>query len=179
MRNHHPTDPELLDDWLVRRREAAFREIVARYAGLVHTTARRSCGDESMAVEISQLTFITLAQKARQLVSCASLGGWLHRTALLHARNLLRRSRRENRKRQLLATETHSPPHDDTWREIQPLLDDFLAALTEKDREALLLRFYRALRVQEVAASLGSLPCRPTGQSRSGARLLFPSMGFA
>ncbi len=155
MRNHSPTDPELLAGWLEHRREAAFREIVARYAGLVHATARRTCGDESMAAEVSQLTFITLARKARQLASCASLGGWLHRTALLHSKNLLRRTQRENRKRQLLAMETHSHSAGDTWRDIQPVLDKALAALTEKDREALLLRFYRALSVQEVAATLG------------------------
>jgi RNA polymerase sigma factor (sigma-70 family) len=155
MRNHHPTDPELLADWLENRREPAFREIVARYAGLVHATARRTCGDESMAAEVSQLTFITLARKARQLASCASLGGWLHRAALLHSKNLLRRTQRENRKRQQLAMETQSHPDQDTWREIQPVLDDALADLSDKDREALLLRFYRALSVREVAATLG------------------------
>jgi RNA polymerase sigma factor (sigma-70 family) len=108
-----------------------------------------------MAAEISQLTFITLSQKARQLTSCASLGGWLHRTAMLHSKNLIRRVQRENRKRQLLAMETQSHSHHDAWREIQPVLDEALAALSDKDREALLLRFYRALTIREVAATLG------------------------
>jgi RNA polymerase sigma factor (sigma-70 family) len=155
MRNHSPTDPELLAVWLEHRREAAFRELVARYAGLVHATARRTCGDESLAAEVSQLTFITLARKARSLTSCASLGGWLHRTAMMHAKNLLRRTQRENRKLELLAMETQSHSHHDAWQVIQPVLDDALTALSDKDREALLLRFYRALSVQEVAATLG------------------------
>ena len=106
-----PTDPELLADWLDHRREAAFRELVARYAGLVQMTARRTCGDDSLATEAAQLTFIALAQKARSLVSCAALGGWLHQTAMLQAKNLLRKSQREHRKRELLQTamETESP----------------------------------------------------------------------
>jgi DNA-directed RNA polymerase specialized sigma24 family protein len=52
-----PTDPELLAAWLDHRREAAFRELVARYAGLVQMTARRTCGDDSLAMEAAQLTF--------------------------------------------------------------------------------------------------------------------------
>jgi hypothetical protein len=97
-----PSDSELLADWLGRQREPAFQALVARYAGLVHGTAKRTCGDDSMAAEASQLTFITLAQKAKSLTSCASLGGWLHTTALMQAKNLIRKSQRENRKRQLL-----------------------------------------------------------------------------
>jgi RNA polymerase sigma factor (sigma-70 family) len=155
MRNHSPSDPDLLDEWLRHQREPAFHALVSRYAGLVHATARRTCGDESMAAEVSQLTFITLARKARSLVSCVSLGGWLHRTAMMHAKNLIRQTHREKRKCQQLAMETPSHPHHDTWREMQPVLDDALAALSDKDREALLLRFYRSLTVREVAATLG------------------------
>jgi RNA polymerase sigma factor (sigma-70 family) len=108
-----------------------------------------------MAAEVSQLTFITLARKARSLASCQSLGGWLHRTAMMHAKSLRRQNQRENRKRLQLAMETPSHLHDDTWREMQPVLDDALAALSDKDREALLLRFYRSLTIREVAETLG------------------------
>ena len=149
------SDPDLLSEWLTHQRELAFHALVSRYAGLVHATARRSCGDESMAAEVSQLTFITLARKARSLTSCASLGGWLHHTAMLHAKNLHRQSQRENRKLRLLAMENHSHSDDDAWREVRPVIDEALAALAAKDREALLLRFYRALSVQDVAVTLG------------------------
>lgn len=153
-----PTDPELLADWLDHRREVAFGALVARYAGLVQMTAKRTCGDDSLAMEAAQLTFIALAQKAKSLVSCASLGGWLHQTAMLQAKNLLRKSQREHRKRELLQTamETESPaPSPNAWQDLQPILDDALAALSAADREALLLRFYRSLSVKEIAAILG------------------------
>ncbi len=153
-----PSDPELLADWLSQHRESAFHALVARYAGLVHATARRASGDDSIAAEASQLTFISLAQKAKTLTSCTTLGGWLHLTAMLHAKNLTRKSQRETRKRQLLQTamETEStPPFQGIWQEIQPVLNDALASLSDKDRDVLLLRFYRSLSVREIAATLG------------------------
>ena len=158
MEKSEPSDPELVADWLGQQREPAFHALVARYAGLVHSAAKRTCGDESMAAEASQLTFIALAQKAKTLTSCTSLGGWLHTTALMQAKNLLRKSQREIRKRQLLqaAMETEpSHPSNDVWQEMQPVLDEALAALSNNDREALLLRFYRSLSIREIAATLG------------------------
>lgn len=155
MRSSEPSDPELLAEWLDHQREPAFRALVARYAGLVRMTAKRTCGDDSMATEATQLTFITLAQKAKSLTTCTTLGGWLHRTAMMQAKNLARKSERENRKLEQLAMEPHTPSHDETWREIQPVLDDALAALSDKDREALLLRFYRSLTIRVIAATLG------------------------
>jgi RNA polymerase sigma factor (sigma-70 family) len=151
------SDSALLTQWLNRRSEEAFRELVGRYAGLVHGTARRTCGDDVMAAELAQLTFIALARKAKSLTGCPSLAGWLHQTAILLARNQLRQATRENRKRLALkaAMEPPSPAPDDAWQDLQPVLDDALAALSAKDREALLLRFYRSLSVKEIAATLG------------------------
>ncbi|MES2660172.1 MAG: sigma-70 family RNA polymerase sigma factor [Verrucomicrobiota bacterium] len=153
-----PTDAELLADWLVHRRESAFHALVSRYAALVHLAAKRACDDDSLAAEASQLTFILLARKAKSLGSRTSLGGWLHLTAVGEAKNLLRSSRREARKRELLQTamDTHAQNHPgEQWKEMQPFLNDALAALSDKDREALLLRFYRSLTIREIAATLG------------------------
>jgi RNA polymerase sigma factor (sigma-70 family) len=155
MRKTEATDSELLAEWLKHQRESASHEIVSRYAGLVHATARRTCGDESLAGEATQLTFILLARKARSLGQHASLAGWLHCAAILQTKNLIRQTRCENRKRQQLAMGTPSHPHNDTWHEMQPVIDDALASLSENDREALLLRFYRSLTIREVAANLG------------------------
>ncbi|WP_367875152.1 RNA polymerase sigma factor [Luteolibacter sp. Populi] len=152
------TDTELLADWLERRHEPAFHALVARYAGLVHMAARRTCGDDSLAAEASQLAFITLARKARSLAGRSSLAGWLHATAILHARNLLRQRSREIRKLQILRTHMENEPQASPaadWQRIQPVLDEALAALSTKDRETLLLRFYRSLSVREIGTALG------------------------
>jgi len=153
-----PSDAELLSDWLERQRDPAFHALVERYAGLVHMAAMRTCGDDSLAAEASQLTFITLARKAKSLVSRSSLAGWLHLTAVMQAKNLLRNHQRESRKLQLLRTHMEIHPQGqpaDAWKRMQPVLDDALASLSSSDREALLLRFYRSLSVREIAATLG------------------------
>ncbi|MEK7951011.1 RNA polymerase sigma factor [Luteolibacter soli] len=159
MEKSAPSDHDLLAQWLGEHREAAFHALVDRYTALVHATARRTCGDESIATEASQLTFITLAGKAASLLSCASLGGWLHATSMMHAKNLIRKSQRENRKRHHLQLAMETTPPDATsqsvWKDMEPMLDDALAALPAKDREALLLRFYRSLSIREIAATLG------------------------
>lgn len=149
------TDAELLDAWLGRRHEPAFHALVSRYAGLVHSAARRRCGNDALAAEASQLTFILLARKAPSLVGRASLAGWLHLTAVRQTKDLLRQSRREQHKRERLAMETSNESATDAWRDVRPVIDEALASLPEKDREALLLRFYRSMSVREVATALG------------------------
>lgn len=151
------TDTELLADWLAYRRESAFRALVARYAGLVHRAASRTCGNEDLAADVAQLVFILLAKKAGSLASHTSLGGWLHVTTVMESRNQLRKHQHETLKRERLKTAMETNDHTgETWLEIQPALDDSLAALSSKDREALLLRFYRSMTVSEVATTLGT-----------------------
>jgi len=38
---------------------------------------------------------------------------------------------------------------------MEPIPDESLAALAAKDREALLLRFYRSITIREIASTLG------------------------
>jgi RNA polymerase sigma factor (sigma-70 family) len=161
-----PTTPdsELLGAWLKRRDEKAFHALVARYAVLVHHAARRICDDDSLAADASQATFITLVRKARSLSGRPSLAGWLHVTAVLQTRNLVRQRQRENRKHERLRSHMDLSPQaapavasttTTTWNRLQPHLDQALSALSDSDRETLLLRFYRSLSIGEIAATLG------------------------
>ena len=158
MADSESSDTDLLDDWLRHHREPAFHALVRRYQALVHAVALRRCGDESIAAEATQLSFISLARKAKSLRSRSTLAGWLHLTAVFHTRNLIRRQQRETRKRQLLRThmDTQLPAlASDAWFQMQPVVDEALAALSTQDRETLLLRFYRALSVREIASVQG------------------------
>ena len=158
MENPTPSDSELLTVWLACRSEPAFRALVTRYAALVHMAAKRTCGDDALAADASQLVFILLAQKAKSLTSRSSLAGWLHTAAVMHAKRLIAKSRREIRKLQHLHTAMEPPTHlsfERPWLEIQPVLDQALSSLSAKDRETLLLKFYRSLSVREIATTLG------------------------
>lgn len=158
MRRTEAPDPELLSSWLGEGDEAAFRQLVERYAGLVHAAAVRITGDPSLSAEAAQSTFILLSRKAKALCGRPSLAGWLHVTAAMQARNLLRRQRREQGKRERMRTMTEGNSDNSgqrIWGEMKPVLDDALDGLPEKDREALLLHFYRSLSFREVGDTLG------------------------
>ena len=47
---------------------------------------------------------------------------------------------------------------DETWMKIAPMLDGAVGSLREKDRQAILLRFYEGRNLQEVGAALGASP---------------------
>lgn len=152
------SDSELLTAWVNNRSEPTFRALVERYAGLVHRSAYRTCCDENLAAEAAQMVFMLLTRRAPSLTGRASLAGWLHTSALLQAKNLLRQSRRETRKRQQLHSameQNNNSIATATWQDIAPGLDHALASLSDADRETLLLRFYRCLSIREIAATFG------------------------
>jgi RNA polymerase sigma factor (sigma-70 family) len=151
------SDRELLATWVRHRCEATFHALVVRYANLVFMAARRTCGDDALAADASQLVFILLARKAPGLLEHPALAGWLQLAAVRTTQDLMDKNRREARKRQRFQTVVERQPHAaaESWRDMEPVLDAGLAALSEKDREAVLLRFYRGLSVKEVAVSLG------------------------
>ena len=67
------------------------------------------CGDDALAADAAQLTFILLARKAGSLSGHTSLAGWLHVTAVRTSRDLIDKARRETRKRQLLQARHGNP----------------------------------------------------------------------
>ncbi|RYD63068.1 MAG: sigma-70 family RNA polymerase sigma factor [Verrucomicrobiaceae bacterium] len=149
-----PSDAELLAKWLKQESDEAFRALTARYAGLVFMAARQTCRNETLAADAAQLTFITLARKGAALLDRDTLAGWLHRTAIFHSKNALQSQRNESRKRDEFETHFRNTAPDsagESWEEIEPLLSESLEALPSKDRDALLLRFYRRLSLKEVA----------------------------
>ena len=55
-----------------------------------------------------------------------------------------------------MQNEFQSPAVDETWNQMSPLLDEALATLGEKDRQAVLLRFFENKSLSEVGNSLGA-----------------------
>ena len=150
-------DIQLLRDYVERQSEVAFAELVRRHVNLVYSVARRQTGSPHAAEEITQAVFVILARKAGSLSPKIILSGWLYQTARLSAANLLRTERRRTRREQeahMQSLLNESGP--DAWPQIKPLLDDAMAKLGEKDRDAIVLRFFEGKPLSEVGAALGA-----------------------
>src|SRR5262245_21221527 len=97
-------DDELLREYIERRSEAAFNELVARHINLVYSTALRLVCEPQLARDVAQQVFIVLARNARSIKNPRALAGWLYRTARFTAGTMLRGERRR-RERERFAVE--------------------------------------------------------------------------
>jgi RNA polymerase sigma factor (sigma-70 family) len=154
------SDAQLLRDYARSGSEAAFRELVARYANLVYSAARRQIEDTETAQDIAQSVFIDLARKARGSSAAwseeAGLAPWLYLSTRYAALRRLRDDRRR-KKREWEAMElfdTGSDPQA-AWDRVRPVLDEAMAELGEQDRRALLLRFFNNKDLRSVGLAMG------------------------
>lgn len=156
--NERQSDFEWLQQFARAGNQSAFREIVRRHIDLVFATAVRKVGDAGGAEEISQNVFGVLARKSWQFAPDDSLPAWLHKTTLLESqawqRGEMRRRRREEAAAEL-GTTMKTPDEQPAFQALVPLLDEALLSLREKDREALLLRYYESQSLKEVGAAMG------------------------
>ncbi len=148
-------DMELLADYDLRGSEAAFAELAQRHVALVYSAAVRHVGIAAQAEEITQAVFIILARKAPALRQGTVLDGWLYETTRLTALSFLRGERRRQRREQEAYMQSTMPePADLAWDELAPLLDEAMSRLGRKDRDAVILRFFKERSVREVAAAM-------------------------
>jgi len=138
--------------------DAAFRELVARFVGLVYSTALRLVeGDLHRAEDVTQTVFADLARLARTLSNEVRLGGWLHRHTCFVAVNTLRgERRRQARERQAVEMNTLQDHSEADFSQVAPLLDEAINELGETDRTAILLRFFEQRDFRSVGKALGS-----------------------
>jgi RNA polymerase sigma factor (sigma-70 family) len=151
-------DLELLRDYADRHSEAAFTTLVERHAGLVFSAALRQVRDRQLAEEVTQAVFIVLARKALAIRRGTSLAGWLYRTARFAASDALKSQYRRQQREQEAAHMQTDVTDDPNWEEVAPLMDEAMAKLREKDRTAVLLRFFENRSLAEVGAMLGATP---------------------
>ncbi len=150
------SDAYWLGKYLEDGSEAAFRSLVQRHLDLVYATAYRRVGNQALAEEATQNVFILLARKAASLRHRADLAGWLYRAALLKAKEIAREeSRRAQRESQAAVLGTAMKEGDSLLKSLAAVLDEAMLDLREKDRQALLLRFFEDKSLREVGAALG------------------------
>jgi RNA polymerase sigma factor (sigma-70 family) len=150
-------DFELLRQFVRSGDQRAFETLVRRHVDLVFATAARKLQDKGAAEEVAQNVFAALARKAWLFARGVSLPSWLYKTTLLEAKAYLRADlRRRRRERIAIETEATMKISDEqSSRVLLPLLDEALLSLREKDRTALLLRYYESRSLRDVGVSLG------------------------
>jgi RNA polymerase sigma factor (sigma-70 family) len=153
---HVVSDMELLRDYNREGSEAAFAELVRRHINLVYSAALRYVGIAAHAEEITQAVFVILARKAASLRPDTILEGWLYETTRLTSSSFLRGERRRQlREQEAYMQSTLNESKDiSIWNQLSPLLDEAMARLGKKDRDAVVLRFFKGKNLGEVAAAL-------------------------
>ncbi len=150
-------------DWLLLRRYAkensqeAFAVLTVRYLNLVYSICLREVHDPELAQDAAQAVFLLLARVAPTFHSKTALPGWLFRTSRFAAQNARTREQRRKHYEGKAAQEMQQNERggDAAWAEMEPLLNQSLAALREGERECILLRFFQDMSFIEVGASLG------------------------
>ena len=153
-------DAALLSQYVAKRSEVAFGELVRRHVDLVHSAALRQVGGDShRAQDVTQAVFCELARNAPRLIGHRALSGWLYTTARFIGARLqraeTRRLIRERSSQAMSEIENHSAT-ESLWSDLGPVLDEAMGALSGRDRTALVLRFFGNLPLAEVAAGLGT-----------------------
>jgi RNA polymerase sigma factor (sigma-70 family) len=150
-------DMDLVREYAANRSDRAFETLVARYVNLVYSAALRQVRHPELAEDITQAVFVILARKAGALTPKTILSGWLYRTARFVSADAVcaefRRRRREQEAQMEAATV--STQSESLWEQLSPLLDEAMAQLRQKDRDAVLLHFFENKTFKEVGVALG------------------------
>ncbi len=149
-------DMALVREYAQNNSERAFSTLVSRHVNLVYSVALRQTHNPHLAEEITQSVFIVLARKAGSLNPKTILPGWLHRTARFISADTLKIQRRRHiREQEAHMQSTPHEPDSTAWNGIEPLLDEALGCLGEKEHDAVVLRFFNGKELKHVGEAMG------------------------
>lgn len=156
---------------LARRGDCdAFRVLVEHHATAVFRLAYRMTGNETDAEDMVQETFLRAWREIRRFDGRASFGTWLHRICANRTVDFLRSRNRwqpaisaargdeDHDPFRNMPSELPSPERSARSAQASAMLEPALAALSEIERTAFVLRHYEGLAIDEVASALGVQP---------------------
>jgi RNA polymerase sigma factor (sigma-70 family) len=162
-RNNRMTDTELLDQYARLGDGAAFGVLVQRHIGLVYASARRHVGDVHLAEDVTQAVFVLLAAKAPGLRHQAALPAWLLTATRYASKDALKMCQRRRRHEAAAAQaalqggqfRSVDAAQDAQMNELIAQLDEALDSLNQRDRRAILLRYYEKQPFARIGSALG------------------------
>jgi len=130
----------------------AYNLLVSRWEKRVFNYLLRLVRHREDAMDVSQDVFLKAYQNLPKLDDAAKFAGWLFRIAHNEAFSLLRRRKPEGE----LGPETHAASGKGSLlpMELSLAVETALGALTEDQREAVLLKVYQGFKFEEMAEIL-------------------------
>lgn len=172
-------DPNRLSDAaLVRlfaqsRDAEVFRELVERHGPLVLAACRRGLHSHADAEDAFQATFLVLARSAGKIRSRQSVASWLYGVATRVCLRMRRDSARRSTELLMDAADTTADPLDELLARHDGLVaDEELAAMPERLRTPLVLRYLVGKSNAEVAEELGISVAALEGRLKRGKQAL-------
>jgi RNA polymerase sigma-70 factor (ECF subfamily) len=142
-----------------------FRLLVERHSRSVFRLAYRITGNEQDAEDVVQETFLRAYKQLENFESRASFGTWIYRIAANYSLDLVRSRKRFQDQRaagdteqDLLLAAPSSDPLPDRMAysaQVQRRIASAMAALSEQERTAFVLRHFEGLSIEEIAGALG------------------------
>jgi RNA polymerase sigma factor (sigma-70 family) len=149
-------DLDLLRQFAREQSQDAFTELVNRHLNLVYSAALRQVRSPQLAEEVSQSVFANLACNAGKLSPDTILTAWLYQVTRHTAIDVVRREARRQAREQIAFQMSDMNDTAVEWTHIEPLLDEAMQSLDEKDRAAILLRYFENKSLREVGEALGA-----------------------
>jgi RNA polymerase sigma factor (sigma-70 family) len=157
------TDGQLLEHFSLQQEEAAFTALLHRHGPMVLGVARRVLRHAQDAEDVLQAAFLLLARKAGSIRKRESVGSWLYGVAYRLARDAKSRGVCRQAHERARALSQSPADRQDAWRDLEETLDQALAALPARYREAVVLCCLEDRTQEEAARALGC----PLGTLRS------------
>jgi RNA polymerase sigma-70 factor, ECF subfamily len=161
----HRTDEELIQA-LAKGDEDALRELVNRHTASIYKFSLRYTGDESIAQDICQEVFLRLYRNARKYTPGMPFKTWLftivRNTSINFARLYTYRKafsldeHTEEIEKQSLLDRAPDPEERYLFQESAQKVAEAVQSLSERQRAAVILRYYEDMSVKEVAGIMKS-----------------------